>query len=69
MKSNLLGVKCHLVPLFCSILGNFLSQETIPERGQSACLLKEDHLAVLYASGETLLNQASYLPPFWNGLQ
>jgi hypothetical protein len=48
--------------------GRSLYQETIPERGQSAYLLKEDHLAVLYAPGETLLNQAFSLPPFWNGL-
>ncbi len=39
-------------------------QETIPERGQSAYLLKEDHLAVLCAPGEALLNQAFSLPPF-----
>ncbi len=44
------------------------NNETIPERGQSAYLLKEDHLAVLYAPGETLLNQAFSLPPEWNGL-
>ncbi len=42
--------------------------ETIPERGQTACLLKEEHLAVLSAVGETLLNQAFSLPTFWNGL-
>src|SRR6266480_1268861 len=42
--------------------------ETIPGWGQSGCLLKEDPLAVLYASGEILLNQAFSLPPFWNGL-
>ena len=41
--------------------------ETIAGRGQSGCLLKEDPLAVLYASGEILLNQAFSLPPFWNG--
>jgi len=28
-------------------------RETIPERGQSACLLKKEHLAVLSAPGET----------------
>ena len=43
--------------------------ETIPERGQAERLLKEDHLAGLYASGEILLNQASSLPLFWNGLR
>jgi hypothetical protein len=31
-------------------------------------LLKDEHLAVLSAAGETLLNQAFSLPPFWNGL-
>jgi len=36
--------------------------ETIPGWGQSGCLLKEDPLAVLYASGEILLNQAFSLP-------
>ena len=42
--------------------------ETIAGRGQSGCLLKEDPLAVLYASGEILLNQAFSLPPSCNGL-
>ncbi len=36
--------------------------ETIAGWGQSGCLLKEDPLAVLYASGEILLNQAFSLP-------
>ncbi len=36
--------------------------ETIAGRGQSGCLLKEDPLAVLYASGELRLNQAFSLP-------
>jgi hypothetical protein len=39
-----------------------LKKETILERGQTACLLKEEHLAVLSAAGETLLNQAFSLP-------
>src|SRR6266566_8386559 len=42
--------------------------ETIPGWGQSGCLLKEDPLAVLYASGEIRLNQAFSLPPSCNGL-
>src|SRR6266849_6806945 len=42
--------------------------ETIPGWGQSGCLLKEDPLAVLYASGEILLNQAFSLPPSCDGL-
>ncbi len=45
-----------------------VAMETIPERGQSACLLKEEQLAVFYASGETLLNQAFSWPPQWNAL-
>ncbi len=40
--------------------GSFM--ETIAGRGQSGCLLKEDPLAVLYASGEIRLNQAFSLP-------
>ncbi len=43
-------------------------QETIPGWGQIACLLKEEHLAVLYGPGEALLNQARGLPLSWNGL-
>ncbi len=42
--------------------------ETVAEQGQSASLLKEDHLTVLSAPGEALLNQAFSLPPFWHGL-
>jgi len=47
-----------------------MSNETIPKRGQRTCtcVLKEDHLAILYASGETPLNQAFSLPLFWNDL-
>ena len=31
-------------------------------------MLKEKHLVALYVSEETLLNQVSRLPLFWNGL-
>ena len=32
------------------------------------CLLKEDYLAVLYASVETLLKPSVQFTPLWNGL-
>ena len=49
-----------------STLRRFLGiEETIPERGQSACLLKGDSRAVLDKREETLLNQASNLPQQW----
>ena len=43
-------------------------RETIPEWGQSACLLQEDPLAVLNASVVTFPNQPFSVPLFWNGL-
>ena len=44
-------------------------RETIPFRGQSACLLKENQFTVVAVSGEVLLNQTFSLPPNLNTLQ